>query len=65
VDKVRRELANYQEFVTVSAQIVEVNEAIWAARPISAFADEPQTPTKPVGERGGSSARSRRSSPPR
>src|SRR5665811_1649644 len=36
VDKVRRELANYQEFVTVSAQIVEVNEAICEARPISA-----------------------------
>ena len=35
VDKVRRELANYQEFVTVSAQIVEVNEAICEARPIS------------------------------
>jgi len=33
VDKVRRELANYQEFVTVSAQIVEVNEAICEARP--------------------------------
>jgi hypothetical protein len=64
VDKVRRELANYQEFVTVSAQIVEVNEAICEARPISAFTDEPQTPTETVGE-GGSSARSRRSSPPK
>ena len=52
VGKVRRELANYQEFVTVSAQIVEVNEAICEARPISAFADDGQTPTKPVGERG-------------
>ena len=64
VNKVRRELANYQEFVTVSAQIVEVNEAICEARPISAFTDEPQTPTETVGE-GGSSARSRRSSPPK
>ena len=65
VDKVRRELANYQEFVTVSAQIVEVNEAICEARPMSAFTAEPQTPTSPVGERGGSSARSRGSSPPK
>ena len=65
VDKVRRELANYQEFVTVSAKIVEVNEAICEARPMSAFTAEPQTPTSPVGERGGSSARSRGSSPPK
>ena len=66
VDKVRRELATYQEFVTVSQQIVEVNEAICEARPISAIADtDGPTPTETVGERGGSSARSRRSSPPK
>ena len=36
----RRELASYQEFMTVGQQIVEVNEAICDARPISAFAAE-------------------------
>src|SRR5680860_1009762 len=52
VDKVRRELASYQEFVTVGQQIVEVNEAICEARPISALAEDIQTPTRPDGERG-------------
>ena len=35
LDKVRREVANYKEFVAVSEQIVQVNEAICEARPIS------------------------------
>ena len=65
VDKVRRELARYQEFVAVSQQIVEVNEAICEARPISALAEDIETPTEPAGERGGSSPGSGRSSPPR
>ncbi|MHB8274253.1 MAG: DUF6788 family protein [Dermatophilaceae bacterium] len=52
VNKVRRELARYKEFVTVSQQIVEVNEAICEARPISAFADDGLSPTQPAGERG-------------
>lgn len=64
--KVTSEVANYQRFKQIVGQIVEVSEAICEARPISAIADaEGQTPTEPVGERGGSSARSRRSSPPK
>jgi hypothetical protein len=40
VDKVRRELANSKEFVAVSEQIVEVNEAICEARPVSPLAED-------------------------
>lgn len=40
VEKVRQELANNKEFVAVSEQIVEVNEAICEARPISPLADD-------------------------
>ena len=64
LEKVRRELANYKEFVALSEQLVEVNEAICEARPISPLAEE-AAPTEPVGEKGGSPASSRRRSPPR
>jgi hypothetical protein len=60
--KVRRELATYQEFVAVSEQIVEVSEAICEARPVSPLADGG---SPPEAEKGGSTASSRRSSPPR
>lgn len=63
VDKVRAELANYHRFAELSEQIVEVNEAICEARPPGASALAP--PVEPDGEKGGSTARSRRSSPPR
>jgi uncharacterized protein DUF6788 len=64
VDKVRAELANYQRFAAVSDQIVEVNEAICEARPPNPVASAPPAATT-GDEKGGSTSRSRRSSPPR
>jgi hypothetical protein len=64
LEKVRRELAGYQRFAALSAQIVEVNEAICEARPPGL----PATTVPSVGtgdEKGGSARGSRRSSPPR
>jgi hypothetical protein len=63
VDKVRAELANYKEFTALAEQIVEVNEAICEARPVTSAA--PVSPAGPAGEKGGSARRSRRRSPPR
>jgi len=64
VDKVRGELARYQQFAKITDEIVEVNEAICEARPVEAAAT-PASPPDPDGEKGGSTRRSRRSSPPR
>lgn len=63
VDKVRAELANYHRFARISEQIVEVNEAICEAR--APGASSPAPPAGAGGEKGGSTTRSRRSSPPR
>jgi hypothetical protein len=63
VEKVRGELARYQEFAALSEQIVEVNEAICEARP-AALAAGGQAPD-PQGQKGGSARRSRRRQPPR
>jgi len=66
--KVRAELEAYYRFAELSDQIVEVNEAICEARPPGASQPQPRPATPPAvpdGERGGSSSRSRRSSPPR
>jgi hypothetical protein len=63
VEKVRREVANYREFLAVSEQIVEVSEAICEGRPVAAATGEP--PEETSGERGGSARRSRRRLPPR
>jgi hypothetical protein len=63
LEKVRREVANYREFLAVSEQIVEVSEAICEARPVARPAGEP--PEEPAGQRGGSAGRSRRRPPPR
>jgi hypothetical protein len=67
VDKVRAELANYHRFADISAQIVEVNEAICEAR-----APGVSGGVRPGGqtlgsdrEKGGSTGRSWPSSPPR
>jgi hypothetical protein len=67
LEKVRAELTNYHRFADISEQLVEVNEAICEARPPGAA-----TPAPPAGqtsgsdgEKGGSTPRSRRSSPPR
>ena len=52
VEKVRGELAAYQEFASLAERIVEVNEAICEARPPAAR----ETPSAPEGEKGVSAA---------
>jgi hypothetical protein len=61
VDKVRREIARHAEFTATVGQIAEVNEKICEARPVAGTDALPV----PGGEKGGSSRRSRRRSPPR
>ena len=63
LDKVRAELAAYQQFAALSEQVVAVNEAICEARPVTPSAGEPQA--RPAGERGGSAGRSPRRPRPR
>ncbi len=63
VDKVRAELARYQQFAKIADEIVEVNEAICEARPVGTAAAA--APPDTGGEKGGSTPRSRRRSPPR
>jgi hypothetical protein len=67
VEKVRGELAAYQQFAALSEQIVEVSEAICEARPVPAAAAG-QAP-EPEGQKKGSAISSPRSSrrtrPPR
>jgi len=64
LDKVRRELANYRQFVAVTEQ---VNEAICEARPVSSpAAGDGQAGAPPAGgEKRGSVRRSRRRRPQR
>jgi hypothetical protein len=47
VEKVRRELARYAEFASVSEQIAEVNEKICEARPVAGM----DAPSAPEGEK--------------
>ena len=54
VEKVRGELAAYQEFASLAERIVEVNEAICEARPAAGTG----TPSVPEGEKRGSGTRS-------
>lgn len=61
VDKVRSELASYQQFAAVTDEIVAVNEAICEARPPNTDAVSPAAGTE--AEKGGSTRSSRRSSP--
>jgi hypothetical protein len=61
VGKVRREIARHAEFTAAVEQIAEVNERICEARPAAGT----QVPSVPEGEKGGSSRRSRKRSPPR
>jgi hypothetical protein len=63
VEKVRAELARYQEFAALSEQIVEVSEAICEARPAAPAASGPALEAQ--GQKGGSAGRSRRKQPPR
>ena len=60
--KVQQEVAHYRQFKAVLEQIVEVNEAICDARPVSALAG---TPPEAEPKKRGSSRSSRRTSPPR
>jgi hypothetical protein len=61
VEKVRGEVARHAEFAAISEQIAEVNEKICEARPATAAG----APSVPEGEKGGSSARLRRTGPRR
>ncbi len=61
VDKVRREIARHAEFAATVEQIAEVNERICEARPTAGL----DASSAPEGEKGGSSPRSRKRSPPR
>jgi len=61
VDKVRGELANYQQFAAVTEEIVAVNEAICEARPPNADPVSPPAAGTQA-EKGGSTRSSRRSS---
>jgi hypothetical protein len=63
VEKVRAELARYQEFAALSEQIVEVNEAICEARPAALAAGRQALAAE--GQKGGSVRRSRPRQPPR
>ena len=60
-----REIANYKNFMAQVDEIVEVNEAICEARPISPLAEGSGVEAGTRGEKGGSWRRSRRASPPR
>ena len=60
VEKVRREIARHAEFTEISEQIAEINEKICEARPAAGT----DAPPVPEGEKGGSSARSRKRNPP-
>jgi hypothetical protein len=64
VEKVRRELAGYQQFAALSEQIVEVSEAICEARP-AAPSPTQASPAGTGGEKGGSARGSRQKPPPR
>ena len=61
VEKVRREIARHAEFTATVEQIAEVSEKICEARPVAGT----DAPPVPGGEKGGSSRRSRKRSPPR
>ena len=64
VDKVRGELAAYQEFATLAEQIAEVSEAICEARPVPAVSAG-AAPDAMKGQKGGSAISSRRKRLPR
>ena len=61
VEKVRQEVARHAEFASAVEQVIEVNERICEARPAAGT----DAPSAPEGEKGGSSARSRKRDPPR
>ncbi|MFY9890748.1 MAG: DUF6788 family protein [Streptosporangiaceae bacterium] len=63
VEKVRGELARYQEFAALTGQIAEVSEAICEARPALPQAAGPAP--EPEGQKKGSASSSRRRPPRR
>jgi hypothetical protein len=63
LEKARREVAAHKRFVALGQRIVEVNEAICEARPVSPLAGE-VPPAGAAAEKKGSSRTSGRSSPP-
>ena len=60
VEKVRAEVARHAQFTAISVQIAELSERICEARPAAGR----DAPPVPEGEKGGSSARSRKRNPP-
>jgi hypothetical protein len=68
LEKVRREVANYRQFVAVTEQIVQVSESICESRPAGpalAGGTGAGSPSPPGGEKGGSGRRSPRRRRPR
>ena len=66
LEKVGRDVEAWQHFRALVSEVTEVNETICEARPVSALAGDEQAGTSGTGaEKGGSTPRSRRSSPPR
>jgi hypothetical protein len=66
LEKIRREVGEYERFRDLAGQVTEVNEAICEARPVAPPAGGAEdVPSGPGGEKRGSSRRSRRRSPPR
>jgi uncharacterized protein DUF6788 len=63
LEKIRREVAEYERFRALVGQVSEVNEAICEARPLTALAQE--LPAGPDGEKGGSGPSSPRRSRPK
>ncbi len=63
LDKVTREVANYQHFRALVRQVTEVNDAICDARSVSPLADDAAPP--PEAEKRGFTANSKRSSRPK
>jgi hypothetical protein len=67
LEKIRREVAEYERFRELVGQVTEVSEAICEARPAAppgADGDD-GSPSAPGGEKGGSAPPSRRRLPPR
>jgi hypothetical protein len=64
LEKVRREVAEYERFRDLVGQVTEVNDAICEARPAPAGARD-DGPLPPGGEKGGSAPRSQRRRPRR
>jgi hypothetical protein len=64
LEKVRREVAEYERFRDLAGQLAEVNEAICAARPVIPGDAGGDASPGPGGEKGGSPRPSRRRRPP-